>query len=83
MYFINVSNTIYSIKFLYVWAIIGNIVDSPYEYVQSASKADFILFTEEWSYTDDAIYTVAIPQAAWLLLVSRRYLKFLMNRCVK
>ena len=44
-------------------AIIGDIVGSPYEFDQSAPKADFTLFAEECSYTDDTICTVAIADA--------------------
>ena len=58
-------------------AIIGDIVGSRFEFGPTPEK-DFELFTDECSYTDDTICTVAIADA---ILNERSYKEALLDWC--
>lgn len=44
-------------------AILGDIIGSPYEFDQGNKTKDFPLFSEDPSYTDDTVMTVAVAEA--------------------
>lgn len=44
-------------------AILGDIIGSPYEFDQGNKTKDFPLFSEDSSYTDDTVMTVAVAEA--------------------
>lgn len=60
-------------------AIIGDIVGSRFEF-NNTNSTDFELFTDECSYTDDTICTVAIADA---ILNKKSYKDSLLEWCRK
>ena len=46
-----------------IGAVLGDIIGSPYEFDRGDKKKDFPLFSEESSFTDDTVMTVAVADA--------------------
>lgn len=46
-----------------IGAILGDIIGSPYEFDRGSKRKDFPLFSEESTYTDDTVMTLAVAKA--------------------
>ena len=46
-----------------IGAILGDIIGSPYEFDRGSKSKDFPLFSEESTYTDDTVMTLAVAKA--------------------
>ena len=44
-------------------AILGDIIGSPYEFDRGNKSKEFPLFSEESTYTDDTVMTIAVAEA--------------------